>query len=310
MRIKPDTGREVRGRFMAIDRTEFPSAAWFRRDFANESLGAMMNRLAYAENGVLVSHDYLISNNLRVGDILPVVVNIENLMSVWSEYVIVGTYNYFPTCYEEQLTMIGNLEYINTLTGLTVAHDIWMRLAPGTDTKALIKSMPSVMLIDGTKFKETQNIIAEEQGRMERVGIFGTLSIGFLATAAMAILGLLIYSYASLQERAYRLAVLNAVGLSRGQIMTHVVMEYAFLALFGAVAGALIGLLASELFVPFFRYTGEKGVPLPPLMPIIAGEQLRTLSLAFGATIIGIEVVTIASLLHQKLVQILKRVWI
>ena len=144
---------------------------------------------------------------------------------------------------------------------------------------------------------------------MERVGIFGTLSVGFLATAVMALLGLLIYSYASLQERAYRLAVLNAVGLSRQQIMTQVVMEYAFLALFGALAGALIGLFAAQLFVPFFRFTGAKGIPLPPLIPIIAGGQLRSLAMIFGFTIVGVEVVTIASVLNKRLVQILKRVW-
>jgi ABC-type antimicrobial peptide transport system permease subunit len=144
---------------------------------------------------------------------------------------------------------------------------------------------------------------------MEQVGIFGTLSVGFLAAALMAILGLLVYSYASLQERAYRLAVLNAVGLSRNQIMAQVVMEYAFLALFGAVAGAAIGLVASGLFVPFFRYTGAKGIPLPPLVPIIAGGQLRDLSIIFGVTIVTVEVGTMAAILHNRLIQILKRVW-
>ena len=30
---------EIRGRFLGIDRTDFPRVAWFRRDFASESLG-------------------------------------------------------------------------------------------------------------------------------------------------------------------------------------------------------------------------------------------------------------------------------
>jgi len=92
--------------------------------------------------------------------------------------------------------------------------------------------------------------------------------------------------------------------------MAQVVMEYAFLALFGALAGAVIGRFSSELFVPFFRYTGEQGIPLPPLIPIIANNQLRSLSLIFGSLIVGIEVITIATFLRQRLAQILKRVWI
>lgn len=310
MRISPIPNEEVRGRFLAIDRVDFPSVAWFRPDFANESLGAMMNRLAFSENGILVQQEFLETYNLNIGDTISAVINIESLMSLWAEVVIVGTYNYFPTVYEDSVTVIGNLEYLSTLTGLTVAHDIWMKLAPGTDTEALQKNIKGQMFITVGKPLDTQALVFEEQSRMERVGIFGTLTVGFLATALMAILGLLIYSYASLQERAYRLAVLNAVGLSRNQILAQVVMEYAFLALFGAVAGALIGLFASELFIPFFRFTGEQGVPLPPLIPIIANDQLRNLSLVFGVLIVGVEVITIASILRQQLVQILKRVWI
>ena len=60
-------------------------------------------------------------------------------------------------------------------------------------------------------------MIAEERGQMERVGIFGTLTIGFLASATMAIVGLLLYSYASLRDRMYRFSVLHAVGLLHGR---------------------------------------------------------------------------------------------
>lgn len=310
MRVTPVGSGEIRGRFLAIDRVEFPSAAWFRPDFANESLGAMMNRLALLPEGILVSQDFLEEHNLRAGDRLEAVVSIENLMSVWSEFTIVGTYNYFPTVYEDKVTFVGNLEYLNTLTGLTVNHNVWLKTTPGTDGKQLGKDIVNQLHIFPADLDDSRGLVAEEQARMERVGIFGTLSVGFLATALMAILGLLVYSYASLQERAYRLAVLNAVGLSRNQILMQVVFEYAFLALFGAIAGALIGMFASELFVPFFRFTGEQGIPLPPLVPVIASDRLRMMSLIFGVTIVGLEVAVIASILHNRLVQILKRVWI
>ncbi len=310
LRVRPTGASEIRGRFIAIDRVEFPATAWFRPDFANESLGAMMNRLALQPEAILVSQDFLEEHNLRAGDTLEVVVSIENLMSVWSEYTIVGTYNYFPTVYDNDVAFIGNLDYLNTLTGLTVNHDMWLKVAPGTDVKLLSRDIVNQLHIFPGALGDSRALVAEEQARMERVGIFGTLSIGFLATALMAILGLLVYSYASLQERAYRLAVLNAVGLSRNQILMQVVFEYAFLALFGAVAGALIGMFASELFVPFFRFTGEQGIPLPPLIPIIASDRLRLMSLIFGLTIVGLEVAVIASILHNRLVQILKRVWI
>lgn len=311
IKLNPGSETESTGYLMALDRAEFANTAWFRDDFASESLGGLMNRLAAAPEGILVSSKYLQDHNLNLGDAISAVASIDTTMTVSAQFVIVGTYDYFPTVYDDTTTFIGNLDYISTLIGLTAPHDIWFKLKPGATTTEVFKSASSLLSVkmNPNKVSDTHDLILQEQGRMERVGIFGTLTVGFLATALMAILGLLIYSYASLQERAYRLAVLNAVGLSRRQLMAQVVMEYAFLALFGAVAGALIGLAASNLFVPFFRYTGAQGVPLPPLLPMIAGGQLRTLTLVFGLSIVGVEVITIASLLHNRLVQILKRVW-
>jgi ABC-type antimicrobial peptide transport system permease subunit len=157
--------------------------------------------------------------------------------------------------------------------------------------------------------QDAQALIAAEQAKMERVGIFGTLSVGFMATSIMAILGLLIFSYASLQERLYRYAILHAVGLPRRKIMLQVTIENSFLALFGATAGAFIGIYASQLFIPFFRYTGEKGVPLPPLMPVIAGDQVKWMVLSFTLIIIVAEWITIATAFRTQLAKIIKRPW-
>jgi ABC-type antimicrobial peptide transport system permease subunit len=122
----------------------------------------------------------------------------------------------------------------------------------------------------------------------------------------MAIMGLLIYTYASMRERLQRFTVLRAVGLLQRQIVNQVVTEYAFLTLYGSVAGALIGSFASQLFVPLFRVTGEEGVPLPPLIPIIAEDQVRYLIIAFVTLIITLEVLVITRSLSKRAFQMLK----
>jgi hypothetical protein len=81
-------------------------------------------------------------------------------------------------------------------------------------------------------------------------------------------------------------------------------MEYTFLAAFGALAGALIGLLASRFFVPYFRVTGERGIPLPPLIPLTSNESMLTLAIVFTVIIVTAEVSTITSALRRKLVRI------
>ncbi|HMN29922.1 MAG TPA: ABC transporter permease, partial [Caldilineaceae bacterium] len=149
--------------------------------------------------------------------------------------------------------------------------------------------------------QDTPATIAIERAKMERVGVFGTLSVGFVAAAFMAALGLLTYSYSSLHERMFVFSVMRAIGLKRPQILGQVSMEYLLLTAYGAVAGVIAGATAAQLFVPLFRVTGEQGVPLPALLPIIAQEQILPLAALFVGLMIVLELITIAAAIYQRL---------
>ena len=302
-------GQSLNLNLLAIDPSTFSSVAWFRPDFGQEPLGAMMNRLASRSDGVLVPREILNEYDLQVGDQFPVTVGISYGLKTDTQLTIVGTYDYFPTVYPENgITLIGNLDNIENLFGFTLPHRVWMKLKPGVTADSVLSQLPNKLEVNPDKVVDTLTNISTEQGQMERVGIFGTLSMGFLATALMAIIGLLIYSYASLRERIYHLAMLLAVGVSRMQVIVQVVLEYAFLSLFGVVAGAGIGIYASLLFVPFFRFTGAKGValPMPPLLPIIAWPGIQTLTVAFTVIVVVAELVTITLSIRERIGQLLK----
>jgi putative ABC transport system permease protein len=296
---------EILVRFMAIDRVDFPQVAWWRADLAPEPLGGLMNRLAMTPDGILVSRKFLTENSLRIGDQISIQVDATEIFKSRSLFTVVGVFDYFPTVYEEQrITVIGNLDHLNSMFGFVPIHDIWLKIQPTAEEAQIRKKLPSTVNLVPSTGQNARILIAQERGQMERVGIFGTLTVGFLASAAMAILGLLLYSYASLRDRMYRFSVLHAVGLRHREIVTQVVMEYTFLAAFGALAGALIGLLSSQLFVPYFRITGEKGIPLPPLIPLISEQSMADLAILFTVIILVAEVSTITSALRRKLIRI------
>jgi ABC-type antimicrobial peptide transport system permease subunit len=130
-----------------------------------------------------------------------------------------------------------------------------------------------------------------------------------MAAVVMAIMGLLIYTYASLTERLHRFTILRAIGLLRQQITGQVIMEYAFLTAYGSIAGAWIGISASELFVPLFRVAqqeGVSGVPLPPLIPLIAYDRVQFLVVGFVGAIIFLEIAVITRALSKRAFSLLK----
>jgi len=298
----------INGRFIAVDRADFSQVAWFRYDFANEPLGGLMNQLAPWSNGVLIPEKLFTENHLQIGDEINLRVSINYEFSVNTPFKVAGTYRYFPTVYDDKIAFIGNLDYLTFYVGMMVPHELWMRLEDGASGSEVTKQIPKLHVLPGA-VRDAPALIQTEQAKFERVGVFGTLSVGFLAAVVMAAMGLLIYTYASLQDRIRRFTILRAVGLQRRQISTQVIMEYLFLTSFGAIAGALIGAGASHFFVPLFRVTGEKGVPLPTLIPVIAQDKVAQLVVIFVALIVLSEVIVIARALSQRAYTLLKGVW-
>jgi hypothetical protein len=50
--------------------------------------------------------------------------------------------------------------------------------------------------------------------------------------------------------------------------------------------------------------TGERGVPLPPLIPLTSDQSMINLAVIFTVIIVVAEVSTITTALHRKLVRI------
>lgn len=299
----PNGARE--GSFMGIDRIDFPQVAFFRDDFARESLGSLMNRLAVTPDGVLVSQKFLTQNALQIGDRLDLLVMPDYGLSVRSQFTVVGVYDYFPTVFADEVTIVGNLEYIISYFGVTMPHRIWFDLAPGVSGDDVIAAIP-VTGVEGAEPLDVQGILSDEQAVMQRIGVFGTLSVSFLAAALMAALGLLTYSYASLHERLFQFSVLRAVGLHRREIVSQVALEYAVLTAYGAIAGVACGMLAARLFAPLFRVASGPNTPLPPLIPIIAQNQIIPLAVAFAAIMIVLEILIISTAFYHHLAEALR----
>jgi len=297
-------GRDVRGRFLGIDRLDFPAVAWFRSDFTSVSLGELMNRLALQPDGILAPLSLLGAAHLNVGDQLQLRVVMDEV-ELTTSFTIVGVYQYFPTVYEDKPTIVGNLDYLFFQGGQTFPYRVWVCAEPGVDGAAIFDAVESKRM-EAVRPGDARALIQAEQDKMERVGVFGTLSMGFLAAAVMAGTGLLVYNYASLQERFYRFAVLRAMGLAGRQLISQVVLEYGVLTLYGAGNGVLVGVLASYLFAPFFRVTGEKGGLLPPLLPIIAWGRILHLAAGFVGAMILAQVIVVAVGVRRGLFQALR----
>jgi len=307
-----EAGRNIQATFLGVDRLDLPRVLYFRPDFAGQPLGGLMNQLATRANGVLASERFMQGHHLQVDDQIQlrvVLVDVvANEIALSDRFTIVGSYRYFPTVYEEgegDVVLIGNLEYLFQQVGGPEIHNIWLRTEANADRRELTRQVSDLGVLIKS-WDDAREAIAVEQARAERVGTLGTLTVGFLAAAAFAGIGLLIYNYASLQERLFRFTILRAVGLSLRQIVAQVALEYVVLMAYGIVGGAVAGAVASQLFIPFFQ-AADKNVLRPPTMiSFVAWTDIARISGMFLIALLLAQAGVIGAALRRGIFQALR----
>ena len=303
--------RPQKATYIGIDRLDVTDVIFYRPDFGT-SLGRLMNQLAIREDGILLSEARAREANYEIGDKVHARLSLWfGLISFETDFTLVDTFKYFPTVYEDrdgQPTMIGNLDFVYEQIGAVLIHDIWLRIQPDASQapKAAMIEAVQEMGVHIHRWVDIRDELRIEQARVERVGIFGTLTIGFLAAAVLSGIGLMVYNYASLQERLFRFTILRAVGLRLVQIVGQVGIEYVVLMVYGVAGGAAIGVWASRLFIPFFQATDRSVLNPPMLLPLVAWNEIGYISAVFAGVLIVVQVVVMAAALRRGLFQALR----
>jgi putative ABC transport system permease protein len=299
-------GRQQAGRILGIDRMDFPSVAYYRPDFAyGESLGGLMNRLAASSDGILVSNGFLAQQGLAVGDPLRLTIGVAGQYAE-VEFTVVGALGLFPTLYpQDGPFFVANLEHIYDALGGTYPYDVWL----ATDASA-----PSATIVDGVRdlglvvvtSQDARQIIAAEQTRPERQGLFGLLSVGFVAAAVLTVVGFLVHAVVSFQRRFIELGMLRAIGLSKRQMAAFLATELAALIVTGVALGTGLGVGASALFIKYFQIGSDKTALVPPFVVEIAWQQVGIILTVFVAMFVLAVAVLVVLLNRMRVFEAVK----
>jgi putative ABC transport system permease protein len=272
------------GRFIGIDRIDFPKVAFWRKDFATDSLGALMNDLAFSPDGVLVPRDYMAQQVLNVGDILTLNVDIGD-KSYPMDVTIVGSFDLFPTWYPDKGPLfVGNLDYFFMQTQGQHLYNVWLKTDNEVNCPPLVETLqnPADLGLDVKSCISARQKIIQEQKRPEHQGLFGLLSIGFASAAVFTVLGFLLYALFSFQRRFIEMGVLRAIGISYRQMTSFLAWELGLLIGIGAAAGTALGLFVSRLFIPYLQLGANAAAQVPPFVVQIAWGRIFQIYALFG----------------------------
>jgi len=291
--------------FIGIDRADFQQVAFWRRDFASQPLGALMNAMAAVPEGVLISRDLMQSRGLRIGDGL--FINLyEAGASRQTPFQIVGVIDYFPTWYPSQGPLIvGSLDYMFDQVGSELPYDVWIKTVPGVDYAQVLEAEEN-MFRTVLRTTVAPTMIAAQQIQPERQGFFGLLSVGFSALAIMSVVGFLLYALFSFRQRFIELGMLRAIGLSTGQMLMLLSSELAFLFLTGLATGTVLGAWISNLFIPYLQIGNETTGRVPPFLVQINWLAVYQIYALFAALFVVALVILTVMLMRMKIFQAIK----
>ena len=156
-------------------------------------------------------------------------------------------------------------------------NEVWLTVDPGADAAALaaLQARPDV---DG--LSDRRQLSAQAVRDPLLLQLESHLLIGFAAALALAVLGFVLHFVIAARSRLGELAILQANGLARRQVVRSMAIEQAFLLGFSAVLGAGMGLALAWTLIPSLQLGTDISSLVPA--PVLSVDPLLV-SAAVGA---------------------------
>ncbi|MFD2612842.1 ABC transporter permease [Paenibacillus gansuensis] len=284
------SGRTIgQGIVMGIDNVDFAKVAWFRDDLFPVHPFKYLNVLGSYEHAVIISSNVAEKNQLKPGDTISIAMN-----QIPVDFVIVAVLPYWPTQYPEQTPFyIANLDYIYDQVP-KIPYEVWLKMKPDAKVAPLITKLQEKG-IDLATVKDVRSELIVQGKHPTRGGVFGILSLGFLVSVLVSLIGYILYWFFNLSGRVVQFGVLRAMGLSRRQLTGMLLLEQVFTAGLSIGLGIGIGKLTSLLFLPFLQTTQNTQTQVPPFRVIFESKDTMQLYI-----VIAVMMVTGAALLFLQ----------
>jgi putative ABC transport system permease protein len=292
-------GSDSKGILYSINPSSFTSvvAATWRNDYASTSLGEIINQMSTSMDQAIVSAKFATTNNLRVGDRFTVVADFLGTRTEIS-LTVASIISYMPTLYNEgPVFVIANYAYISDELNGVYPYEIWLHSNGQPDEVAVQAAAyrNSLQVMPYTP----QAFIKADILQPQRQGLFGLLSVGFLATGGMSLIGLMAYTLLALRKRSVELGVLRAIGISQQSLRSILTIEQLITIGFSTISGIAVGVLTSKMYLPFLKVQDGTYPNTPPFLVQFA--QTDTTLIAVTALILMAGIVFLELWIVQRM---------
>jgi putative ABC transport system permease protein len=251
---------------MGIIPNEFGKTSWFRSDLLPFHWYQYLNLMTDSPSAVLVSRAFKDKLGAKEGDQISVGWGQANSNITGTIYAFI---DYWPTLNPSKKTnniinpyfIVANLNFMQEVN-LTEPYQVWLKKKPGATLKNISDELTSKKVDIDSITDAAQKIILSKNDPMLQ-GTNGALTLGFITTMIITVLGFLIYWILSIKKRSLQFGIFRAIGLTSREVVGMIACEQIFITGSSIFAGIGLGNITSKIFVPLFQmvYSSEQQVP-------------------------------------------------
>ncbi|MNW37014.1 FtsX-like permease family protein [compost metagenome] len=267
---------------MGVDNVDFAQVAWFRNDLFPSHPYQYLNLLGMNESAALVPSNLAEKFKLKTGDVITVSIGDQAI-----DFAVYGIIPYWPSQYPDQAPFIvANLDYIYDQSPL-IPYEVWLKMKPGALVGPLMKKLND-QGVELYSVKDVRSELTTQSKHPTRGGVFGILSLGFLVSVIVSLIGYVLYWFFNLSGRVVQFGILRAMGLSRRQLTFMLLTEQILTAGLSIVLGIVIGKLVGKLYLPFLQTADNVTTQVPPFRIVFnSSDTLQLYAVVFIMLMLG-----------------------
>ncbi len=312
--VKAGAGARESVSIMGIHTKEFGTITGVDSSLLSVPYRQMLNDLALAPTGVLLSSDFRDIKGVSVGD----KISFYDKNNSSAEATVIGFFEYWPgykpvtrelsaageITQKDNYMIVANYSFIRKRFGLQPYY-IWMGTGENGDNSFFYdwleeSKTPLTYLSDRSEDLEK----TVEDPLLQ--GMNGILTMSFIVMLILCAAGYLIYWVLSIKSREMMLGVLRAMGLHSGEMISMLSIEQAICGLYSVAAGAVVGVIAYTLYVPMLQTAYSSSAQILPLVMIRDSSDMVKLFASVGLMLVVSIFVLTLIIRKQNMIRALK----
>ena len=312
--IKGGSGSRDAVSIMGIHTKEFGTITQVDSSLLNSPYRQLLNDLALAPKGVLLSADFRDVKGMKIGDRI----TFYDRNSSSADATVVGFFEYWPgyrpvtrelnasgeITQTENYMIVANYSFIRKRFGLQPYY-IWMGTGEASDTQFFydwLDESGTTLTYFSDRSKDLEKTVEDPLLQ----GMNGILTMSFIVMLILCAAGYLIYWVLSIKSREMMLGVLRAMGLHSVEMLKMLSIEQAICGLYSVGAGALAGFVAYTLYVPMLQTAYSSSAQILPLVMIRESSDMTKLFVSIGLMLV-ISILVLALIIRkQNMIKALK----